>query len=79
MGHWSMHIEGAGIHDNERDDDADAMLKEFAGKLAEHHKVDSVTFTVGSTRELLNEDDTTPLASASAEVPLKHVYRHRAH
>jgi hypothetical protein len=52
MGSWVMHIEGHGIHDNARDDDADAMLKAFAAELAKHHKVRVVTFTLGMTREL---------------------------
>lgn len=57
MGNWSMHIEGAGIHDNGRDDDAEVMLKEFAARLAAHHSVHSVTFTVGSTRELIGKEE----------------------
>ena len=61
MGNWSMHIEGSGIHDNGRDDDAEAMLKRFAAELATRHSVHSVSLTAGSTRELLNADDTTPL------------------
>jgi hypothetical protein len=62
MGHWSIHVEGHGIHDNGRPDDADARLKEFAEQLAaDGHQVDSATITVGSTRELINGDDTTPL------------------
>ena len=63
MGHWSMHIEGAGIHDNGLDGDAEAMLREFVSKLAAHHQVHSATFAVGSIRELLNADETTPLLS----------------
>jgi hypothetical protein len=88
MGHWSMHIEGAGIHDNGRDDDAEALLKEFAGKLAKHHSVHSVTFTVGSARELVNMepgasgDPLEPAHVAEAALPLRpgfHGYRHRDH
>jgi hypothetical protein len=53
MGTWVMHIEGHGIHDNGREDDADAMLKEFASKLAVvGHEIRVVTFTLGTTREL---------------------------
>lgn len=52
MGQWSIHIEGHGIHDNGRDDDADAMLERFCAELAAHHQVRSATFTVGSAREL---------------------------
>jgi len=63
MGHWTMHIEGHGLHDNGRDDDADAMLRVFAGKLADSgHEVDSATITTGHTKELLNADETTPFA-----------------
>lgn len=73
MGHWAMVIEGAGIHDNGREDDAEVMLREFAEKLAQHHQVDRCSFTVGSTRELLNADDTTPLRHGET------AYRQRAH
>jgi hypothetical protein len=81
MGHWAMHIEGGGLHDNGRDDDAEAMLRVFAGKLADAgHEVDLATITVGHSRELLNADDTTPFArmdDGSGNRPLK--YRDRAH
>lgn len=80
MGHWTMHIEGGGLHDNGRDDDADAMLRVFAGQLADAgHHVDSATITVGSTKELLNQDDTTPFAreDGGERRPLK--YRDRQH
>lgn len=73
MGHWVMVIEGAGIHDNGRDDDAESMLEDFAGELAKHHAVHKCSFTVGSTRELLNRDDTTPLRHGET------AYRHRVH
>jgi hypothetical protein len=75
MGNWSIHIEGAGIHDNGRDDDAEVMLERFAADLAAHHQVHSVTFTVGTTRELLNADETTPLDPER----IGHAYRHRVH
>lgn len=75
MGNWSMHIEGHGIHDNGRDDDADAQLRVFAGKLADSgHDVHLATFTSGATKELLNADDTTPFArqhEADDRRPLK--------
>jgi hypothetical protein len=71
MGHWSMHIEGAGVHDNGRDDDAEVMLQEFAAKLAAHHAVQSVTFIVGSARELP--------ASDTGRVEAPNEWRHRAH
>ena len=88
MGHWSMHIEGAGIHDNNRDDDAEALLKEFAAKLTQHHSVHSVTFTAGGTRELINMEAGTsgdplePAHAADVSTPLRpglHGYRHRTH
>lgn len=52
MGQWSMHVEGHGIHDNGRDDDADIMFAEFVNELRKHHDVVSATFTVGSTRHM---------------------------
>jgi hypothetical protein len=73
MGHWSMHIEGAGIHDNGRPDDVEAMLERFASELAAHHQVHSVTLTTGSTHELLNKDETMPLR------PGEQAYRDRSH
>ena len=80
MGHWSMHIEGGGLHDNGRDDDADAMLRVFAGKLADAgHQVHSATITVGATRELLNADETTPLENDATSGRRPLAYRHRPH
>lgn len=52
MGQWSIHIVGHGIHDNGRDDDADALLADFLVKLKQHHEVYAATFQVGSTRHL---------------------------
>jgi hypothetical protein len=55
MGNWSMHIEGHGIHDNGpgSENDADNMLREFAGKLRlAGHAVHAVTFTSGVTKAL---------------------------
>jgi hypothetical protein len=87
MGHWSMHIEGGGLHDNGQDHDADAMLRVFAGKLADAgHQVHAATITVGHSRELLNSDETTPLAAMDADpephggtVPRPLLYRDREH
>jgi hypothetical protein len=89
MGHWVMVIEGAGIHDNGRDDDAEVMLKEFAARLAEHHSVHGVTFTVGSTRELVSKaeyeaDEAAAVSLSPAErtrvlEPGEHEWRHRYH
>lgn len=74
-----MHLEGGGIHDNGGDDDADAMLRVFAGKLADAgHQVHAATITTGSTKELLNADDTTPFdAMPSDNRPL--TWRPRTH
>ena len=35
MGYWKMTIDGHGIHDNGKEDDADAMLQDFLDKLSE--------------------------------------------
>ena len=81
MGHWSMHIEGGGIHDNGLDEDADAMLRVFAGKLADAgHQVQSATITAGHTKELLNADETTPFARSDAGADRRPLtYRARSH
>ena len=48
MGNWSMHIEGHGIHDNGKDEDADTMLRKFVDSLAvAGQSVHSATITVG--------------------------------
>jgi hypothetical protein len=58
MGHWSIHIEGTGIHDNDQDGDADVMLREFVNRLAvAGQRVRSATITVGSSRELTDAND----------------------
>jgi hypothetical protein len=64
MGHWVIHIEGHGIHDNGREDDADSMARDFAGKLrVAGHDVHAVSFTSGATKTL-------PVASTgSVEAP----------
>lgn len=80
MGHNVMVLETSGKHDNGAPDDADVLLKEFAARLADAgHEVHRVSFTTGSTRELLNADDTTPLDAGTAEAPVRHAYRHRPH
>lgn len=62
MGNWVMHVEGHGIHDNGREDDADSMLKEFAGSLrAAGHEVHAVSFATGTVRVLQD--------TGSAEAP----------
>lgn len=74
MGHWAMHIEGTGIHDNGLDNDAENLLKAFVDDLAaKGQTVARVSFTVGGARELLNTDDTTPLRSGETQ------YRSRLH
>jgi hypothetical protein len=81
MGQWVMHIEGHGIHDNGRPDDAEAMLKEFVEKLGQHHSVGAVTFTVGATRELVHPsklDEGMP-AYDDAALPNERAYRHATH
>lgn len=57
MGDWTIHIEGHGIHDNGRADDADELLKEFVRKLEEQHEVYSATLTVGSARHIIRHGD----------------------
>jgi len=76
-----MHIEGHGIHDNDRPDDADAMLKAFVEELGKHHSVGGATFTVGATRELVHPsalDEGMPAYDDTA-LPYERVYRHAAH
>jgi hypothetical protein len=53
MGHWAMTVHGHGIHDSNRDDDAEHLLSEFIRNLrAKGHVVGQVRFTVGTDREL---------------------------
>lgn len=81
MGQWSMHIEGHGIHDNGRPDDADAMLREFVEKLGESQVVGSASFTVGATKELVHPsrlDEGMPDYDDAA-LPHERAYRHAAH
>lgn len=66
MGQWVMHIEGHGIHDNGRPDDADAMLREFVGKLREAgHQLGGVSLTVGATKTLTTTGSVTELTHAA--------------
>ena len=67
MGQWNISIQGHGIHDNGRDDDAEAMTKEFVESLIENgHVVTEAHFTVGHARKLRGpipsdyEDGKTP-------------------
>ena len=52
MGEWTIVIQGHGIHDNGRPDDADAVCARFVEELAKSQQVVSVTFTVGARRDL---------------------------
>lgn len=52
MGQWVMHIEGHGIHDNGRPEDAEAMLKVFVDELVKHHEVYNASFAVGTISEV---------------------------
>ena len=53
MGEWNISIQGHGIHDNGRPDDADAILARFLDELKSHHEITSAYFTVGATRDAL--------------------------
>jgi hypothetical protein len=63
MGSWTLHIEGHGIHDNHKEEDADAMLEKFVASLkAAGHVVNRASFTVGArrvTHEQVRDKDTT--------------------
>ena len=50
MGEWAIVIQGSGIHDNGRPDDADAVCQRFVDELAQSQHVVSATFTVGARR-----------------------------
>lgn len=53
MGNWVMHVEGHGIHDNGKTEDADAMLRDFAAKLRlAGHDVHLVSFGAGTVKIL---------------------------
>jgi hypothetical protein len=73
MGNWSIHIEGTGVHDNERPDDADILLREFVNVLAMRgQSVQLATITVGSTRELTDAND---MQTGRIESPSSYRYR----
>ncbi len=63
MGEWAITIGGAGIHDNGREDDADAILTRFVEELRKSQVVRSAVFTVGSAREVLELDGKSVLGS----------------
>lgn len=54
MGSWAITIHGHGIHDNGKEEDADAMLKKFVAELRAKggHVINSARFTAGTGREL---------------------------
>jgi hypothetical protein len=52
MGEWSIVITGHGIHDNGRDDDADAICARFLAELAKSQGNLTCTFTVGAQRSI---------------------------
>lgn len=53
MGNWTMVVEGHGIHDNGKPEDADAMLRNFAGDLRiAGHVVSRVQITTGAAKDL---------------------------
>ena len=52
MGEWNITIHGHGIHDNGRDDDADAIMARFVEQLRKSQEVKSAVFTVGAAREI---------------------------
>jgi hypothetical protein len=52
MGEWTIVIQGHGIHDNGRTDDADAICQRFVDELAGSQEIQAVHFTVGARRAL---------------------------
>ncbi len=52
MGEWTIVIQGHGIHDNGREDDADAICARFLSELAKSQDNLSCTFTVGVSRQI---------------------------
>ena len=52
MGQWTIVINGHGIHDNGREDDADAICARFLAELGKSQSELSCTFTVGASREI---------------------------
>ncbi len=52
MGEWTIVIQGHGIHDNGRPDDADAICARFVEELGKSGEVFSAEFTVGARRKI---------------------------
>lgn len=49
MGNWKIEIDGFGIHHNSREDDADALAKDFVrGLIAKGHKVTSARLVLAN-------------------------------
>jgi hypothetical protein len=66
MGSWSLHVEGHGIHDNGREDDADSRLVEFVRQLQrDGHVVTHASMTIGAGRSIT--PDYEPHAQAEPE------------
>lgn len=58
MGEWQIHIEGHGLHDNGREDDADARLRQFVDQLrADGHQINSATLVIGAHRMALSDPE----------------------
>jgi hypothetical protein len=52
VGEWTIVIQGHGIHDNGRDDDADAICQRFVDELARSQHIQHAQFTVGYRRSI---------------------------
>ena len=58
MGQWNISIQGHGIHDNGRNDDAETVTRAFVEQLEDlGHVVTSAHFTAGSARKLASPSD----------------------
>ncbi len=70
MGNWVIHVEGHGIHDNGRPEDADAIMTDAVLQLRKAgHDVHVASFTSGATKELPVAD------TGSVELPADDKYR----
>jgi len=52
VGEWMIVIQGHGMHDNGREDDADAICARFLTELAKSQGALSCVFAVGVSREI---------------------------
>lgn len=66
MGEWNITIQGHGIHDNGRDDDADAIMARFVEELRKSQEVKSAVFTVGTARQVVVKGDGKSVLGAYA-------------